>query len=126
MARGWFGLVLLIVFFLLGFAVSAAMDDAHSSTEALLIQAAEQTLSGSFEKAVAFGMEAKQQWEDHWNGTATVADHSPMDEVDALFGELEVYAKAEEKPHFAAVCKELSRRIRSFTDAHRFSWWNVL
>ena len=126
MIRGWIGFGILIVFLVLGFVVSAGMDNAHSPTESLLVQAAEQTLSGSFDKAIALGMEAKKQWEDHWNGTATVADHSPMDEVDALFAEMEIYAKTEEKPHFAAVCKELSRRIRSFTDAHRFDWWNVL
>ena len=49
-----------------------------------------------------------------------------MDEVDALFAEMEIYAKTEEKPHFAAVCKELSQRIQAFADAHRFSWWNIL
>lgn len=126
MARGWFGLGILIVFLILGIGVTAAMNSAHNSTEALLVEAAEQTLNGSFDRAVTLGLEAKTQWEDHWNGTATVADHSPMDEVDALFAEMEIYAKAEEKPHFAAVCRELSRRISSFADAHRFSLWNIL
>ena len=126
MARGWFGFGILIVFLLLGFVVSGVMNDAHTPTEALLVQAAEQTLSGSFDKAIALGRAAKDQWQTHWNGTATVADHSPMDEVDALFAEMEIYAQTEEKPHFAAVCQELSRRIHSFMDAHRFSWWNIL
>lgn len=126
MARGWFGFGILALFLLLGFVTGITMDNAHNPTQKLLSQAAELTLTGDFEEAVALGMQAKAQWERHWNATASVADHSPMEEVDALFSEMEIYAKAEEKPHFAAVCKELSQRIQSFANAHRFSWWNIL
>ena len=126
MGRGWFGLAILIVFLILGFVTAGVMDNAHLPTESLLAQAAEKTLSGNFEEAVALGQQAKNRWDKHWNGTATVADHSPMDDVDALFAEIEIYAATEEKPHFAAVCKELSQRIQAMAGAHRFSWWNIL
>ena len=126
MARGWFGFFLLVLFLVLGFVTAVIMDNAHLPTETLLAQAAEKTLHGNFEEAVALGLQAKSRWEKHWDGTATVADHSPMDDVDALFAELEIYAATEEKPHFAAVCKELSQRIQAVADAHRFSWWNIL
>ena len=126
MVRGWFGLAILILFLLLGSVTTGVMDNAHLPTETLLTQAAEKTLAGDFEGAVALGQQAKSRWEKHWNGTATVADHSPMDDVDALFAEMEIYAATEEKPHFAAVCKELSQRIQAVAGAHRFSWWNIL
>ncbi len=126
MNRGWLGLGILVVFLVLGLVVTETMDGAHVPTEKLLAQAAEKTLQGQFEQAVALGTEAKNRWEKQWNGTATVADHSPMDDVDALFAEMEIYARSEEKPHFAAVCKELSQRIQAVADAHRFSWWNIL
>jgi len=126
MVRGWLGVGILIVFLVAGVVTAGAMDNAHIPTEKLLAQAAEKTLNGDFEEAVALGLEAKDRWEKHWNGTATVADHSPMDDVDALFAEMEIYAQTEEKPHFAACCKELSRRIQAVADAHRFNWWNVL
>ncbi len=126
MARGWFGLAILIVFLILGFVTAGVMDNAHLPTESLLAQAAEKTLNGDFEEAVSLGQQAKSRWDKHWNGTATVADHSPMDDVDALFAEMEIYAEAKEEPHFAAVCRELSRRIQAVAEAHRFSWWNIL
>ena len=126
MGRGWLGLGILIIFLALGFVVAEAMDSAHIPTEKLLEQAAEKTLQGEFEQAVALGAEAKSRWDRQWNGTATVADHSPMDDVDALFAEMEIYAKTEEKPHFAACCQELSQRLEAMAGAHRFSWWNVL
>jgi hypothetical protein len=126
MVRGWIGAAILAVFLALGFATASAMENAHYPTQQLLEQAAEATLSGDFEQGVKLGAEAKQQWQHHRNGTATVADHSPMDDVDALFAEMEIYASTEEKPHFAACCLELSRRLKAIAEAHTFRWWNVL
>lgn len=126
MVRGWIGIGILVVFLVVGLLVSCWMDQVHVPTEKLLEQAAEKTLQGEFEQAVALGAEAKSRWEQQWNGTATVADHSPMDDVDALFAEMEIYAKADEKPHFAACCQELARRVQAVASAHRFSWWNIL
>ncbi len=126
MARGWFGVGLLVVFLILGFVVSAAVSSAHLPTKDLLEQAAEKTLSGEFEQGVALASEAKARWERHWNATATVADHSPMEDVDALFSEMEVYARTGEEPHFAACCKELAKRLKAVAEAHSFNWQNVL
>ena len=126
MARGWFGFAILLAFLILGLVTAGVMDSAHLPTEKLLAQAAEKTLNGDFEKAIDLARQAKSRWDRHWNGTATVADHSPMDDVDALFAEMEIYAQTEEEPHFAAVCKELSQRIQAVAEAHRFSWWNIL
>ncbi len=126
MVRGWLGVGILVAFLVLGLVTMVVMDNDHLPTGELLEQAAEKTLAGSFEEAVSLGMEAKARWERSWKGTATVADHSPMDDVDALFGEMEIYARAGEEPHFAACCQELSQRIQAMASAHRFSWWNVL
>jgi len=126
MGKGWLGAGLLAVVLVLGICLSAAADKTCLPTEYLLEQAAEKTLSGDFDGGIALGMEAQSRWQRQWNGIAAIADHEPMDEVDALFAEMEVYANAGEEPHFAACCKELARRVRSFADAHRFSWWNVL
>ena len=126
MKRGWLGVATLLIFLALGFMTAEAMENAHRPTQVLLEQAANATLSGEFDRGVALGMEAKSQWERHWNGTAAVADHSPMDDVDALFAEMEIYAKAGEAPHFAACCTKLSRMVRDMGDAHQLNLWNLL
>lgn len=126
MARGWLGAGLLAVFLILGMVVAVCAGNAHQPTGELLEQAAEKTLAGDFAAGVALGMQARERWQRQWNGTAAIADHSPMDEVDALFAEMEIYARTEEAPHFAACCKELAQRLQAIADAHRFSWWNVL
>ena len=126
MARGWLGAGFLAFFLLLSILISVAMDNAHLPNEKLLEQAAETALTGDFQEAVSKGMAAKTRWEQQWNGTATVADHSPMDTVDALFAEMEIYARTEEKPHFAACCQELAQQVGAVAEAHRFRWWNIL
>lgn len=126
MARGWFGAGILVVFLVLGFVASATMDNAHTPACDLLTQASDMTLAGDFDGAVPLAMEAKSHWEKAWNGTAVLADHSPMDDVDALFAEMVTYAESREEPHFAACCRELARRVQAVSGAHKFSWWNVL
>ena len=126
MGKGWLGAGLLAVFLIFGICLSVMADTACLPTEDLLKQAAEKTLSGDFVEGIALGKEAQSRWEGQWNAIAAIADHEPMDEVDALFAEMEVYATTGEQPHFAACCEALARRIHSFADAHRFSWWNVL
>lgn len=126
MVRGWLGAGILAALLILGVVTSAAIGDAHKPTGQMLEQAAEKTLGGDFDTGVALGMAAKARWERSWKATASVADHAPMDDVDALFGEMEVYARAGEEPHFAACCKELAQRLRAVADAHQWSWWNIL
>lgn len=126
MGKGWLGAGLLAVFLIFGICLSVAADKACLPTEELLEQAAERTLSGDFDGGIALGKKAQARWQGQWNAIAAIADHEPMDEVDALFAEMEVYASTDEQPHFAACCKELARRVRSFADVHRFTWWNVL
>ena len=126
MARGWLGVGLLILFLVLSLVVTAAMDNAHLSTGQMLEQAADKSLNGDMDGATALAMAAKARWERQHHGTATVADHNPMDEMDRLFVQMEVYAKTQEAPHFAACCAELAYLLQATADAHRFSWWNVL
>ena len=125
MLRGWLGVGLLVLFLALGVGTMEWMDNAHLPTGDLLEQAAELALQGNMKKGVTLGQEAKNRWENQWQATATVADHSPMDDVDALFAEMEIYAAVGEEPHFAACCKELAKRVQAVAEAHRFRWWNI-
>jgi hypothetical protein len=124
--RFWLGVGILALFLVLGIEVSLGMDMIHGPAEQALEQAAEKALAGQMEEAVALARQAHDWWDDRWTLTASVADHSPMDEVDALFAEMEVYAKAQEDKHFAACCAQLGRLVESMAAAHRFNWWSLL
>lgn len=124
--RFWLGIGILVLFLGMGIGISLGMDAIHAPAERALEQAAEKALNGQMEEAVALAREAHDWWDDSWKLTASVADHSPMDEVDVLFEEMEVYAQAREDKHFAACCAQLGKLVESMAAAHRFNWWNLL
>lgn len=126
MRRLWLGVVLLILLLLLGLWVSAATADIHCPLSESLHQASEAALRGDWETAEACAQDASARWGRTWQLTASVADHTPMDEIDSLFAQLPVYARVREAQHFSATCEELSRRVRAMSDAHSLTWWNLL
>ncbi len=126
MKKGWLGVAILAGFLLLGFWISHWMDQAHLPGAQLLQEAAEVTLQGDLEEGIRLAKQAEILWQNSRAGTAAVADHSPMEEIDNLFRELWVYAAAEESPHFAATGVELAQRLLAMADAHRLSWQSLL
>ena len=126
MGRFWLGVGLLVLFLVLGLWIGAAMDRVHLSIADTLETAAEQALSGELPAGLETAQKAKASWEKHWHGSATVADHAPMDEIDGLLAQLECYSRADQPGDFAACCTRISLLVRAMSEAHRLTWWNLL
>ena len=126
MKRFIIGLITLSLLFAIGLFVAFTTDRMYAPVIDLLEQAADTALNGSFEDAVSKAQEAKYIWQKHKEKTATVADHTPMEEIDRLFTEAEIYAGSEEKPHFAACCAQLASAVQNMADAHAMNLWNLL
>ncbi len=126
MRRFWFGVGVLVVFLAIGLWVCAATDDMTLPVSDYLQQAAEQALSGDLSGGIASAQRAKSLWQAHWNSTAAVADHAPMDEIDSLFAQLQAYATAGAAEDFAASCARTALLVEAVAEAHRPTWWNFL
>lgn len=126
MGRFWLGAGLLLLFLVLGIWTTLSMDATHTPLSQTLEAASQAALDGDIQKGAALGMQAKADWERHRRYTAAVADHTPMDEIDALFSEMAVYAQASEDVHFAACCAQLSLMVRAMGEAHALNWWSFL
>ena len=126
MVRCWIGIGVLAVFLALGLWIGEEMDTTHGRISQDLQQAAEQTLTGETERGILLAQQARQRWEDARRGTACVADHEPMDEIDGLFAKLEVYARQRQMPEFAACCARISALVQAVGEAHGAQWWNLL
>ena len=124
--RFYLGLVILIVLLGLGIGTAAGMKAIHRPIENLLNQAAELAVNDRFEEALPIAREAYRRWQKNHSITASLADHSPMDDTNTLFQEMLVYGQAEEIPHFAACCRELTVMMEAIYDAHAFSLKNLL
>jgi len=126
MGRFWLGIGLLVLFLVLGFWISVTMDSVHSEISQELKLAAEQALEGELEVAAETAQQAKAKWEKHWHGSAAVADHAPMDEIDGLLAQLECYNRTGQTGEFAACCTRISLLVRAMSEAHSLVWWNLL
>jgi hypothetical protein len=126
MGRFWLGIGILVIFLVLGLWVTYAMDQVHGEIAQTLDEAAAQTLEGDLVEGIALVNQAKGKWQSHWRGTASVADHAPMDEIDGLFAQLEAYGQAEQAVDFATYCARLSNLVAAMGEAHSLTWWNLL
>lgn len=124
--RFYLGIGLLLMILILGIAICIAMKAIHEPSQQLLQQAAQASLSGDMEQAVPMALEAYGRWKKYRWFTASVADHSPMDDTENLFAEMLVFADAGETAHFSSCCLQLSNMTKAMYDAHSLTGWNLL
>ncbi|HIT33967.1 MAG TPA: DUF4363 family protein [Candidatus Faecousia intestinigallinarum] len=126
MGRLWLGIGLMAALLLGTAGIALGMDAIHQPVAAQLEQAGTAALEGDWAQADAQWQAAQRSWERHWALSASVADHSPMDDIDRLYAQLAVFAQERETVHFAATCMELSELTQAMSDAHSPDWWNLL
>ena len=124
--RFYLGLVILLVLLGLGIGASMGMKAIHAPVETLLDKAANLALEEKLDEALPLAQSAYAKWQKNHSVTASLADHTPIDDTDTLFQEMLIYGQTEEIPHFIACCRQLGVMLRSMYDAHRPTWWNFL
>ena len=126
MKRGWIGFALLLLLLAGGVLSSWCMVQWHMPLEGLLEQASQQAQAGNWQQAQGVSDEAQRHWENRWHISAAFADHGPMEEIDSLFAQLEVYEDSRDSLGYSALCRELAREVGALGEAHIPSWWNLL
>ena len=121
--RFYLGVGILTVILALGLLTGWLMQKSQASAVQLLEQAAQ---AEDLQTGAQLAQQAKGQWQNRWKTVAAIADHTPMDEIDTLFAELEIFAREGEAVHFASCCNQLASLLRAVSDAHKLNWWNVL
>ena len=126
MKRTWLGATLLAVFLLLGIFSGIWMEKTHNRLSLALDDACQLAVEKRLTEASVLSRDAYTQWLRHRGATASLADHTPMEEIDRLFQELEVYIQMDEPVHYAATCAQLCTLLASMGDAHNINWWTLL
>ena len=126
MNRLWLGLGILVLFLALSLWCGWVMGTFHADLAQQMEEASQTALAGDLEKAVATADRVQQRWQAHWKGTAALADHAPMEEIESLFAQLEAYGQASRAADFAAYSARLSRLLHATGEAHVPVWWNLL
>ena len=125
MKRSWIGLGMLLTLLVLGFLVTFAMARIHEPICRALTAAGEAALMNDWEQAETLYRQAEHRWNRHETFRACFADHGPMEEIDACFASLAVYARVREPVAFAAQCGETAQKARAMGDAHGLKWQNL-
>lgn len=126
MKRLLLGLLILAVLLCGCLAISAAMAEIHRPIADCFGTAARLALRENWTEAAAQLERACNRWEKFRPFTAAFADHTPMDEIDALLEEVAIYAEMWENPHFSAACGRLYFLETAMAESHLLRWWNLL
>ena len=126
MKRIWIGIMLLSVLLVAGFWLSGFMKEAHLPVAQDLRRAGALALEEQWERAEAYASRGQALWKKKWPVTAAIADHEPMDEIDALFAQLKTYGKTRDSAAYSAVCGHLGSLLEALSQGHRCKWWNLM
>jgi hypothetical protein len=126
MKRFWIGVVFLVALLSCGIWVTITLENTIGPIVSLLEQASQAATEEDFARSGALVMQANNQWMHSWHKTAALSDHSCMEELDALYEEVQVYLSMEEASDLAAACARLARLTKAFPEAHSPAWWNLL
>ena len=126
MKRFYIGITLLLLFLISGILLTCAFSRIHAPLAKTLENASQAAVSGQWETAISLADAARTRWETCRNFTAAVADHEPLEEMDALFAQLEVYKNMGLNVEFAAICTRLSQMAAAMEESQALTWWTML
>ena len=124
--RFYIGVLLLVLLLALALTVNGITRAIYEPMEQRLRSAGEAALDQDWATALSLTDWAEACWQRYRHFTASVADQSPMDDADRLFGELSVYGRCRDREHFAATCQQLAVLCSAMGEAHSGAWWDLL
>ena len=124
--RFYLGIAILALFLLLGIFTTLSTKQSLQPAADLFSRAAQTALVGDLEEGIRLFQQAEGCWAGMKSQIATVADHTPLEEIETTLAETGVFAQAGDAEHFAACCARLSRLMEAVSDAHSPVFENLL
>ena len=126
MKRFWLGVIILAGLLALGVGVTVAVDRFCRPISRELAEAAQAAEQGNWDRAKRLAARANERWDQHRALHAAVTNHEPMEEIDALFEQLEIYRRAADGLRFAECCARLASMTDAVGESQAIRWWNLL
>lgn len=124
MKRLWIGVGFLVVMLVLAILLTVVFDRIHTPLSEDLQKAADLAMVQDWEKATALTRQARADWKKYRELIAAVADHEPLEKMEYLLDQLDVYAAARRKADFSATCVELAAMADAMLESQSLTWWN--
>lgn len=126
MNRLWIGIGILLVLFAMGIGMLWGSRVFFEKISDGLEQAGELALAGNWTAATAKVQKCRTQWEAYRRFWAAFTDHEPVEEMQTLFSQLELYSQRQLDVDFAVTCRHLCQLAEAINESHSLCWWSVL
>jgi len=126
MRRLWIGVGFLIAMLAVAILLTVLFDRIHTPLSEDLRQASQLAMEGDWEKATALTGQARADWSKYRELIAAVADHEPLEKMENLLEQLDVYAQQRRTADFSAMCVELAAMADAMLESQQLTWWNFL
>ena len=126
MKRLWIGVILLLLLLGVGIWATAFADRANTQIADTLSQARQAAEADDRVRAADLLQTARAEWERRHHIMAILSDHEPMEEIEGLFAQLEVWSENWDSTAFCVCCAALESMVRAVGEAQSVSWWSLL
>lgn len=126
MKRLWIGVGFLAVMLAAGIWLTLFFADIHKPLSDSLQQAAQYAKTGQWEQADNLTRQAREDWTRYRNLIAAVADHEPLEEMESLLEQLELYGQSRDSVEYAALCARIAALADAMGESQQLTWWNLL
>lgn len=126
MGRLWIGIGILVILLAMGIGLLWGSGVFFEELSQDLEQAGELALAGNWQAAGEKAEKSREKWEAYRRFWASFTDHEPVEQMQDLFSQLEVYQRRQLEVDFAAVCRNLVHLAEAMDESHSLRWWSVL
>lgn len=122
----WIGIALLVLILAASIWLWWGLGGIFREMGSALDGAAQAAMATDWATADAYTAEAATLWKTYRTAAASFTDHEPLEQIDALFRELELYRQQSLPGQYAVVCIHLSRLAEAVEEALSLKWWSLL
>ena len=126
MLRLWIGIGILAILLAMGVGLLWGSGVFFEELSQDLQQAGDFALAGNWQAAGEKVEKSREKWEAYRPFWASFTDHEPVEQMQNLFSQLELYRARQLEVEFAAVCRNLVHVAEAIDEAHGLRWWSVL
>lgn len=126
MSRLWIGVGILVILLAMGIGMLWVSRDFYQEFAAGLEQAGKLAMEGSWQAAGEKAAQSRAQWDRYRRFWASFTDHEPVEQMQNLFSQLDIYQQRKLEVDFAAVCRNLVHLAEAIDESHSLRWWSIL
>jgi hypothetical protein len=126
MNRLWIGIAILVLIVAFGVGIwwGSALFFGDFSRE--MQDAGEAAVAEDWALAVQKAEKCREKWERFRPVWASLTDHAPVEQVQLLFSQLELYEAEKRAAEFAVCCRSLAKEAEAIEESHGLAWWSIL